>query len=332
MQTDDLQRFAELALSAIDREYPYHLSHTFLEPGEVPSPRAVTPVFYGCYDWHSAVHGHWLLARAVRLLPPSAFVDQCREALDRSLVPSSLLQERDYLAARPAFERPYGLAWVLALAMELREHHDNQTWQEAVQPVEAVAAANLANWLPKLSHPIRCGTHPQTAFAMALTWDWAEACGHENTTSMLRNRANTFFGDDRDYPLHLEPSGEDFFSPSLGAASMMARVLDRDEFMPWMEQCLPTLGRHVDLEPVSSRDRQDGRLAHLDGLNLSRAWMLCDIAVALGNEDSRFSKLIQSAQTHAERGLEAVSPQYYAGSHWLGTFAAYLSDRMSRAV
>ena len=310
MEQADIQRFAQLALDSIGREYPYHLSRVVLSPGSIDAPRAMTPVFYGCFDWHSAVHGHWLLALAMRLMPGTEFAEQCRTALHSSLDPKAILIECEHLKQRPGFERPYGLAWLLALAAELECHQDDdaRAWRTSLGPLESIARDHLASWLPKLAHPIRCGTHAQTAFAMCLIWDWSQVVGDADMASLLRSLAIDFYGDDHGYPLHLEPSGEDFLSASLGAASLMTRVYTPSELTTWLDQTMPQLARGVDLKPVTSTDPSDGRLAHLDGLNLSRAWMLYDIAGSLAADDDRQTWLLKSAKAHADQGLQAVSP------------------------
>ena len=318
-----------MALDGITREYPYHLSHVVMAPGVIESPRSLVPVFYGCFDWHSAVHGHWLLVRACRVLEPGPFVDACRAALDAQLTAENLLVERDYLAVRPGFERPYGLAWLLILAAELEADDDPvmQRWREALRPLEQVAADHIANWLPKLSHPVRSGTHNQTAFAMVLVLDWAATTGNQPMQSIVRERARDFYGDDADSALHMEPSGEDFLSPALGSAWIMSRVLGSDALSSWVDRAMPRLARGVDFVPVCPSDRSDGRLCHLDGLNLSRAWMLRDLADALPRGDARCGALRVSADQHRTAGLQGIESEYYTASHWLGTFAAFLETR-----
>jgi hypothetical protein len=329
MHQDDIQRFARLALEGVHRPYPYQVAHAFLEEGPLESPRSITPVFYGCYDWHSAVHGHWLIARARRLLSGTDFAEECSEALDLGLQAEPLSVEYSYLKTRPGFERPYGRGWLLALAGELDQHEDDaaRSWREALRPVEEVVADSFIDWLPKLGQPVRSGTHNQTALGMGLAWDWAKQVGHQNMLDLLTERARTYFAEDHDYPLHLEPSGEDFVSASLGAGSVMSRMLEPDQFSAWFDRVMPTLGRGLLLQPATPLDRRDGRLVHLDGLNLSRAWMLLDIAAALPADDLRRDALQDNARVHAEAGLLALDEQTYAGTHWLGTFAMYLVDR-----
>ena len=321
-----------LALAGVHRAFPYHFSAVLREPLSLQSPRDLTPVFFGCFDWHSAVHGHWLLALGRRICAGHALADTCEAALERSFTAAALATEADFLRAHPAFERPYGLVWILALSAELANHGDatGRRWRSWVQPLEQAAADNLATWLPKLSHPIRSGTHAQTAFALSLALDWARRIDHVDMERLLRDRALSFYKDDRDYPLHLEPSGEDFLSPSLSAASLMSRLLDDSELATWLDHALPELGRRVHLEPVDCRDRRDGRLTHLDGLNLSRAWMLADLEAALPRNDARRAALADARLTHRTAGLAAISTDEYAGSHWLGTFAAWMMLREDR--
>ena len=310
MSALDLRRCAQMALDGITREYPYHLSHVVMEPGVIESPRSLVPVFYGCFDWHSAVHGHWLLVRACRVLEPGSFVDVCRAALDAQLTAEHLLAERDYLSARPGFERPYGLSWLLLLAAELDGQDDPamQRWRAALRPLEQVAAEHIGTWLPKLTHPVRSGTHNQTAFALVLVLDWADITGNEPMQRLVRERARDFYGDDADSALHLEPSGEDFLSPALASAWIMSRVLDSGALSSWVDRAMP-------------------RLCHLDGLNLSRAWMLRDLADALPGGDARCEALRVSADRHRIAGLEGIESGHYTSSHWLGTFAAFLETR-----
>lgn len=306
----DLERYARLALAGIDREYPFHVTHVYDERGGIEAPRDVWPVFYGCFDWHSAVHGHWLLARAGHF-----------DVLEERLAPDALKVEAAYVRAHPTFERPYGLAWVLALAQELPP----SPMRDAIKPLEDAAVANLVAWLPKLSFPNRTGTHNQTAFAMVLALDYAAHVANEPLIALLRERAQSYHGDDCAYALHLEPSGEDFLSPSLSAAWLMERVLEPAAFGAWLDRTMPSLGRGFVFEPVEPTDRTDGRLAHLDGLNLSRAWMLEASARNLDSE--RRDALLGMAADHLQRGLVGVKSEHYAGSHWLGTFAALATTR-----
>jgi hypothetical protein len=325
------QRFADLALACVHKEYPNKISHTLNSDADVKPPRKLTPAFYGCYDWHSSVHGHWLLARLLRTFPNAAFASSAREALRRSLTADNIAQEAAYLRAegRTSFERPYGLAWLLQLAAELHEWDDPDGREMAatLRPLEEAALERMNDWLPKLSHPVRIGEHSQTAFALGLMLDYARTTGNGKFSDLLASKARQFYFSDRNCPLEYEPSGEDFLSPCLGEADLMRRVLEGGEFARWLRMFLPQISaarRRSWLEPVVSPDPSDPKLAHLDGLNLSRAWMLEGIAAALPKADKRRPTVRAAAEQHRRAGLAAVTGQHYEGGHWLGSFAVYL--------
>lgn len=329
-----LERFARLALDCIHREYPNQIAHALQSAADVAPPRALTPMFYGCYDWHSAVHGHWTLVRLLRVRPDSSLAPAARAALARSFTAANAAAEAAYLQGpgRGGFERPYGLAWLLLLAAELRESAMTE-WAAVLAPLEAIAARRFASWLPKLSHPVRSGTHSQTAFALTLVWDWAQAAGRDDVAGLVRAQALRLYGADVDAPLAYEPSGEDFLSPCLMQADLLRRLLPAAEFGRWLSEFLPGLptdGSAAWLTPAVVADPADGRLAHLDGLNLSRAWNLEAVADALPEGDARIGALRGAAETHRRAGLAAVTGEHYAGGHWLGTFATYLLTGRSR--
>lgn len=331
MDPRTIERFANLALACVRREYPNKISHSLNSDAEVAPPRRLTPAFFGCYDWHSAVHGHWLLVRLLKMFPDGSFVTRAREALQKNLTKENLVQEAAYLSAegRAAFERPYGLAWLLQLITELRDWHDPDS-RELVQnlvPLEQAALQRLTGWLPKLQHPVRIGEHAQTAFAMGLMLDYARAAGDEAFAELLTEKARDFYLKDKNGPLAYEPSGEDFFSPCLGEADLMRRVLRGDEFRDWLRMFLPQISSSSWLQPVVSPDPSDPKFSHLDGLNLSRAWMLEGIAAGLPKSDERLRSIMAVAAEHRRRGLEAVTGQHYEGGHWLGSFAVYLMTR-----
>jgi Protein of unknown function (DUF2891) len=327
-------RFAELVLACVHREYPNKISHVLGGDADARPPRALTPAFYGCYDWHSSVHGHWLLARLVRLFPGAPFAARARAALARSLTPENVAGEVAYLRGegRASFERPYGLAWLLALAAELRRFEDaeGRAWAAALAPLEDAAAARLESWLPRLHYPIRIGEHAQTAFAFGLVRDWADVAGNAAARRLLDARARAFYEADRSCPLSYEPSGEDFLSPCLAEADLMRRVLARKHFARWLASFLPAIPRGGGAAWLATgvvTDRSDPRLAHIDGLNLSRAWMLEGIAAALPPGDPRAAALVAASRAHAGAALPAVTGEHYEGGHWLGTFAVYLLTR-----
>ena len=322
-------RIAAIALECVHREYPNKISHVLCSDADVLPPRRLTPAFYGCYDWHSAVHNHWLLARLARLLPDASFSSAALAALRQSLTLENVLAEVAYMngEGRQSFERPYGLAWLLQLSQELHEwnHPVAGELKQNLSPLEQCAKQRLSEWLPKLQRPVRTGEHNQTAFAVGLMIDYARETNDAAFLSLLKARARDFYLKDRNWPFDYEPSGEDFLSPGLAEADVIRRVLDPLEFSTWLTgfcpQSIPSL------QPVVSPDRSDPKFSHLDGLNLSRAWMLEGIAYSLPEDDSRRANLLSLAKSHAGAGLAAISSEYYVGSHWLGTFAVYLLTR-----
>jgi hypothetical protein len=328
------ERFANLALACVHKEYPNKLSHNLNSDADVAPPRKLTPAFYGCYDWHSSVHGHWLLVRLVRTFPNASFAPSAREALRQSLTADNIAQEAMYLRAegRASFERPYGLAWLLQLAAELREWDDPEARNLAanLRPLEEAALGRLEDWLPKLSYPVRIGEHSQTAFALSLMLDYSRVTGDAKFADLLASKARQFYLGDKNCPLNYEPSGEDFLSPCLGEADLMRRVLPSAEFARWLGTFLPQISdvkKGVWLQPVVSPDPSDPKLAHLDGLNLSRAWMLEGISAGLPKGDKRLPMIMAAAEEHRRAGLAAVTGKHYEGGHWLGSFAVYLVTR-----
>ena len=328
------ERFAKLALACVGKEYPNKISHVLHSDTDVAPPHKLTPAFYGCYDWHSSVHGHWLLVRLLRTFPDAPFAAAARDALGKSLTAENLKREAAYIRGegRASFERPYGLAWLLQLCAELREWDDEQAREMSVNlpPLEDAAVERLKNWLPKLSHPVRIGEHDQTAFGLGLILDYARSTKNDSLAKLATESARKFFLNDKSCPLNYEPSGEDFLSPCLAEADVMRRVLSRDEFAKWLKEFLPQIPTSASadwLQPVVSPDPSDPKLAHLDGLNLSRAWMLEGIVSALPADDARRPALSAAADAHRRAGLAAVTGAHYEGGHWLGSFAVYLTTR-----
>jgi hypothetical protein len=328
------ERFAKLALECVHKEYPNKISHVLNSDADVAPPRKLTPAFCGCYDWHSSVHGHWLLVRLLRTFPDASFAKEARNALKESLTAENLKAEAAYLRGdgRASFERPYGLAWLLQLCAELREWKDPQAREMLanLKPLEDAAIERLTTWLPKLSHPIRIGEHNQTAFALGLVLDYARGKNDKHLANLAADSARKFYLADRNCPLAYEPSGEDFLSPCLGEADVMRRVLTTSDFAKWLSQFLPQIPKTAtaDWLPVAiSPDPSDPKLAHLDGLNLSQAWMLEGILSSLPADDPRRSALTSAAEAHRRAGLAAVTGEHYEGGHWLGSFAVYLTTQ-----
>ncbi len=328
------ERFAKLALACVHKEYPNKISHVLNSDADVAPPRKLTPAFCGCYDWHSSVHGHWLLVRLVRTFPGAPFASAARDALKQSLTAENLKQEATYVRGegRSSFERPYGLSWLLQLCAELREWDDPQAheWLLNLTPLEDAAVERLTKWLPKLSNPVRIGEHDQTAFGLGLMFDYARTTKNEAFARLVRDSSKKFFLADKNCPLNYEPSGEDFLSPCLGEADVMRRVLPQKEFAGWLKGFMPQIPvtENPDwLRVAISPDPSDPKLAHLDGLNLSRAWMLEGILSALPEDDPRRPALQAAADAHRHAGLAAVTGEHYEGGHWLGSFAVYLTTQ-----
>jgi len=325
LDSSTAERFAKLALACVHREYPTKIAHTLNSDKDVQKPRDLTPAFYGCYDWHSSVHGHWMLARLARTFPDAPFAAQAKQALAQSLTADNLRREAEYVLGegRDSFERPYGLAWLLQLAAELHEWNDPQAkqWAANLRPLEKASRQRIVTWLPKLTRPIRTGEHNNTAFGLGLMLDYARVVGDKEFEALLRKRAVEFYREDRGCPISYEPSGEDFLSPCLAEADTMRRVLSKAEFAAWFGEFLPN-GSLASLKPGVVADPTDGKLAHLDGLNLTRAWMLKGIAGALPQEQGNPLRVL--AHLHQEDGLRSVTGEHYEGGHWLGSFAVYL--------
>jgi hypothetical protein len=325
-----VERFAGLVLKCVRKEYPSKLDHVMNGAGEVQAPRQLHPAFYGCFDWHSAVHGHWMLVKLLREHPGLARGAEIRAVLDENLAPERIAAEVAYLGQgnRRSFERTYGWAWLLKLAAELRTWDDPAAarWATALQPLADALARQFQAFLPKQTYPIRTGVHPNTAFSLELALDYARAVRDTDFESLLLERSRTWFGRDRNGPLAWEPGGEDFLSPCLEEAALMAQVLPPKAFRRWLRAFLPTLPDG--LTPAVVSDRTDPKIVHLDGLNLSRARALRRIAAALGSADPRWARLNQLADRHARASLPHLASGSYEGEHWLATFAVrFLAER-----
>ncbi|MDD5627563.1 MAG: DUF2891 domain-containing protein [Elusimicrobia bacterium] len=327
MTKDDASRFAKLALACVRKEFPNKPDHVMKDAADVRGPKAQHPAFYGCYDWHSCVHGHWLLVRILKEYPDLPEAKDIRAALNENLTAENIKGELDYLEGpeRKGFERTYGWAWLFKLEAELRyfDDHDAVRWFTALKPLAGALAARYAEFLPKQTYPIRTGVHPNTAFALGFALDYALAMNDVKLAVLLVQRSQDYFLKDRAYPAAWEPSGEDFFSPALMEADLMRRALKPGEFPAWFHAFLPRLPKNL-AEPAKVTDRSDPRLVHLDGLNLSRAWAMRSIAAALPRKDPLRKALAESAERHARAGLANVASGHYEGEHWLASFAVYL--------
>lgn len=323
--------FAALALKCVNREFPNKPEHVMNNESEVKSPKALHPAFYGCFDWHSSVHGHWMLIRLLKTFPNLPEVPQIKKALNANLSLANIRAEAEYMKQpnRQSFERTYGWAWALKLAEELHsiDDTDGDVWAENILPLVEVIARSYKSFMPKQTYPIRTGVHPNTAFGLAFALDYAKVVGDRDLENLLSERSRTYFGKDVSYPANWEPGGEDFFSAALMEADLMRRVMKPAEFATWFHRFLPEVtkgGYSSLLKPATVSDRSDPKLVHLDGLNLSRAWCLRSIAAALPANDPARAILFKSAQDHANAALPHVASGDYAGEHWLASFAVYL--------
>lgn len=327
----EASHFGGLALKCIAREYPNKLDHTMNDASEVQSPRTLHPAFYGCLDWHSSVHGHWMLARLLRLFPDLPEAGQIRAALNQNLTAPNLRAEVVYLnqANRQSFERTYGWAWLLKLAEELRgwDDADGKTWSANLQSLVDAIVERYKRFLPRQTYPIRTGVHPNTAFGLAFALDYARTAGDRELEAMIVERSKTYFLADASYPAAWEPGGEDFFSPALIEADLMLRVLKPLEFRRWFQRFLPGIAAERPmtlLAAVTVADRSDPKIVHLDGLNLSRAWCMRHIASALPTRDPVRGVLERAAAGHGNYALSHVASGDYLGEHWLASFAVYM--------
>ncbi|GAA5482342.1 DUF2891 domain-containing protein [Haloferula sargassicola] len=337
MTLEQATAFVELAEAGIDREFPNKTGHVTTGPDDLRTPRQMHPVFYGHFDWHSSVHGHWTLVRLLKLFPDAPFAGEVRELLGQRFGREALEAEAAYFRRKEnrSFERMYGWAWLLRLSAELRSWNDPDAreWAERLKPLESEIVEAAKAYLPKLDWPVRCGFHPESAFPLGQMLDYAEVAGDAELAKLVREKAVAFYGKDRSYPVDYEPSGNDFFSPGLNVADLMRRVLPKDAFSTWLDGYFPDLkhGRAGNLlEPVQVSDPTDGHLVHLAGLNLSRAWTMQGIASVLEAGDPRRTILEESAERHQAAGLESVASGHYEGDHWLGSFAVYLLTGVGR--
>lgn len=333
-----IDHFVAVVLHHIDLEYPNKLDHVINDASQLLSPRELHPVFYGSFDWHSCVHGHWLLVRALRNYPALAQAAELRGLLDGRFTEANVAVETEYLSQklRATFERTYGWAWLLKLAAELKagllpgQSLAPETaaafarWDATLAPLTDAFVDRYLKFLPKATYPIRVGTHQNTAFGLALALDYARHANHATLTDMIEAKARAWYMNDAAYPAW-EPDGVDFLSPCLMEAECMRRVLSIEEFRPWFDRFLPRLAAGERepatlFTPATVSDRSDGQITHLDGLNLSRAWCWRTIGAALPEGDPRRPLLDEAYHTHLDAALPHVTGDYM-GEHWLATFA-----------
>ena len=311
------ERFARIALGHVGREYPHKLDHVLASDSDARAPRDLHPIFFGSFDWHSCVHGWWTLLTLRRMFPGTGSAAEITAVADQRLTVANVAAEQAYLD-RPmsgGFERPYGWAWLLSLHHEAARHADRD-WVDILQPLANIFAEHFKVYLSKLTYPITVGTHFNTAFSLVLAREWSFDRDPALTLAIDQWAIRTF-GDERDYR-GWEPGGDEFLSPALTAALLMTRVKDAASFAAWFDAFLPASAM-IRFEPVEVSDRSDGKIAHLDGLNLSRSWCMRAIAAAIA-PSPRVNALEASGLRHLNAALPHVGGDYM-GEHWLATFA-----------
>ncbi len=330
LDADTAARFVHVALANVGCEYPFHLSHLMRDAADLAAPRALYPVFFGSYDWHSCVHMHWTLARCLRRFPQADFAASVRVHLDTRLTAKAVAQEIAYFSAqRASFERPYGWGWLLKLQAELvalaAQDARAAPWRDALAPLAHHLADRLIDFLPRADFAVRTGSHGNSAFALLLALDYAAALQHRALAQAISARAQRWFGADRRYPAGFEPSGDDFLSAGLCEARLMQRVLDGCDYADWWPAFKPaTEGLQRWLAPVPVSDPEDPKIVHLHGLNLSRAWCWRGLIGAL--PDALQPAVDAAIAAHLEHSLPAATAGDYVGTHWLASFALLAID------
>ncbi|HEY4217177.1 MAG TPA: DUF2891 domain-containing protein [Gemmatimonadaceae bacterium] len=319
-------QFARLALTHVQREYPNKLDHVLHGRADVRSPRELHPIFFGSFDWHSCVHAYWLLATVYRLAPRVPEWDRIRALFNEQFTPENVAAEVAYVRehGREGFERPYGWAWLLMLSAELSRHTDadGHRWYATLHPLAHSFAARFRVFLPKATYAVRVGTHFNSAFALTLALEYAETLHDHELRDLVRAKAMDWYSNDADCQAW-EPGGDDFLSPALIEVELMRRVLDNSAWRAWLDRFLPRIASREPatlFTPVTVSDRSDGKIAHLDGLNLSRAWCWRRIASSLPAGDARIPIVRGAAEAHVTESLPHVTGEY-AGEHWLATYA-----------
>lgn len=319
---ESASKLIQLPLDCVQTEYPNKLGQVLKNAEDLKSPKELHPAFYGCFDWHSSVHGHWSLVALLKQFPDIEKADEAMSRLSENMSAKNIAQEVIYFKNDKAYERTYGWAWLLKLAEELH------TWdtpyarelENNLQPLTDLIVARYIEFLPKLIYPIRVGEHTNTGFGLTFAWDYAETSGHEELKKLIDSRAKDYYLNDKNYSMVWEPSGFDFLSPGFEEIDLMSRVLDENSFSKWLTEFMPSLKSvdfDIDVAQVSTRN--DGKLVHLDGLNFSRAWVMYGLA----NRSPEFNHLTKLANKHMEHSLGSLIGDSYEGSHWLGSFAIY---------
>lgn len=320
----EANRLSKLPLKCMDTEYPNRLGQTLSGEEDLQSPKQLHPAFYGCFDWHSSVHGHWMLVNLLKQFPDLENKDSIKQKLIENLSKENILAEVHYLEKKynKTYERTYGWAWLLKLSEELYTWNDSIGKELALnlQPLTDLIAFRYMEFLPKLNYPLRVGMHSNTCFGLSFAWDYAKAKGMDSLKMAIEERSKDFFLSDENYPISWEPNGYDFLSPALEELDLMRRVLSKEEFKSWVSAFLPQLSDpEFIMEPGVVSDREDGLLVHLDGLNFSRAWCLYGVA----NNFEEYKHLRKLADDHIRFSLPSMVDGAYEGEHWLASFALY---------
>lgn len=323
------ETLSKLPLECIDKEFPNKTGHSSEKAEDhVLLPSQLHPSFYGCFDWHSSVHGHWMLVKLLKVYPDLKNREEILRVLDDSFQPGKILTEAQYFSrysTTKTFERTYGWAWLLKLDEELLTWEDPaaKKWHSALQPLTKTIVQLWTDFLPKQTYPNRTGVHPNTAFGLAFALDWAEKSGNEAFGQALAKKAKDFYGQQTQAPAYLEPDGSDFFSPALQTADLMRRVYSKEEFVRWFDAFLEERSLKNILERPVVSDRSDYQIVHLDGLSLSRAWCFKGVASVLPATHPYKSRMEKAADDFLVQTLPEVVGSSYGGSHWLGSFAVY---------
>ncbi|WP_117883406.1 DUF2891 domain-containing protein [Aureibaculum luteum] len=320
----EANHLASLPIGCIEVEYPNKLNQTIGDAADLQTPSALHPAFYGCFDWHSSVHGHWSLVSLLKQFPTLDNGAEIKEKLLKNISKHNILKEVAYFDREhnTSYERTYGWAWLLKLAEEIHTWDDEtaRTLEVNLQPLTDLIVQKYIEFLPKLKYPIRVGEHANTAFGLSFAYDYAKTLKNIELAELIEIRANDFYFKDADCPISWEPGGFDFLSPCLEEAALMKRVLPQVEFKKWMATFLPQLSnKNFTLAVGEVSDRSDGKLVHLDGVNFSRAWSLNKIAESI----PEYKHLQNIANQHINNSLPNIVGDSYEGGHWLGSFAIY---------
>ncbi len=318
----EAERLSQLPLKCIRREYPNKLSQVIIRDDDLKPPRILHPCFYGCFDWHSSVHGHWSLVKLLKEYPGLSGADSIRRLLSGQISKENIINEAAYFKSKEnkIYERTYGWAWLLKLAAELHTWDDPLARQleKNLQPLTDTIVKFYKAYLPKLRYPVRVGTHTNTAFGLSFAMDYAKMVNDTAFENIIKKRAGDFFINDKNYPMWWEPGGYDFLSPALEEIDIMRKVLPKKTFLNWVNGFLPEITKNnFSLIPGEVSDRTDGHMVHLDGVNFSRAWCLYGLA----KQYPEFNYLVAVANEHINHSLPNLMNDSYEGGHWLGSFA-----------